>query len=326
MKRPGAAKGGITAAMISNSSETLKQHPGVYPAMHACYDGEGNVNLAAVRKLTRFLLEKGVHGLYVGGGTGEGLLQTAEERMKTLEAAVEENNGAVPIIAHIGAMTTGESVRLAKHAERAGVDAISSVPPFYFTYPEAAVKHYWTSIMDSAELPFIIYYIPASTGFHMSVSFLRELLENDKLLGIKMTTPGVYELQQYKEAGGERFLVYNGVDQQYLPGRVMGAHAGIGGNYNVMPELYVRLEQAFREGELAAAQRLQFAINEILTDMKALGGLFPVGKELIRMRGIDCGTPRQPLPAARLGDREAIRAILNKIMLAVEGEAPSPAI
>ncbi|MDF2663178.1 MAG: N-acetylneuraminate lyase [Paenibacillus sp.] len=309
--------------MTSEFGETLKLRPGVYPALHACYSNDGNVNPVAVRKLTRFLIDRGVNGLYVGGGTGEGLLQTAEERMKTLEAAIEENNGAVPIIAHVGAMTTGESVRMAKHAEQAGADAISSVPPFYFTYPEAAVKQYWNSIMESVQLPFIIYYIPASTGFHMTVSFLKELLENEKLLGIKMTTPGVYELQQYKEAGGERFLVYNGIDQQYLPGRIMGAHAGIGGNYNVMPELYVRLEQAFRKGAMEEAQRLQIAINEVLAAMKALGGLFPIGKELLRLRGIDCGLPREPLPAANVSDREAIRAILDNIMRAVEEEAPS---
>ncbi|MNI09922.1 N-acetylneuraminate lyase [compost metagenome] len=103
----------------------------------------------------------------------------------------------------------------------------------------------------------------------------------------------------------------------------MGAHAGIGGNYNVMPELYVRLEQAFRKGAMEEAQRLQIAINEVLAAMKALGGLFPIGKELLRLRGIDCGLPREPLPAANVSDREAIRAILDNIMRAVEEEAPS---
>lgn len=299
---------------------------GVHVAMNSCYDEQGELNAEGARRLTHFLIDKGVNGLYVGGGTGEGVLQSAEERMRMLEAVLEANAGRVTVTAHIGANTTKESVLLAKHAERAGADAVSSVPPIYYPYTEQAVQAYWEAVMDTCALPFIIYYIPGTTGFQMSPAMLRGLLANKQLLGIKMTTFNVYDLQQFKAIGGERFLVFNGPDQQYLAGRIMGADAGIGGTYGAMPELFVRLEREFRAGHVAEAQRLQFAINEIITDIRAIG-LFAAVKALVRLRGIDCGQPRLPLPAAKPSDAPAIRTIFEKIMEQVrEGEKrPDPA-
>jgi N-acetylneuraminate lyase len=290
--------------------------------MNSCYDGKGDVNPAAAGRLTRFLIEKGVNGLYVGGGTGEGILQSVEERKTMLEAVLEANAGRVTVTAHIGANTTKDSVQLARHAEQAGADAVSSIPPFYYSYTEEAVKAYWDSMMDNCSLPFIIYNIPSATGFQISNAMLKEMLGNEKLLGMKMTTFNVYELQQFKAIGGERFLLFNGPDQQYLAGRIMGASAGIGGTYGAMPELFVRLEREFRAGNVEEAQRLQFVINEIITAIRAIG-LFAAVKELVKLRGIDCGKPRLPLPAAKLSDGPAIRELYEKIMKLVRECEPS---
>lgn len=302
--------------------QSLNKFSGVHVAMNSCYDDKGDVNPAAAGQLTRFLIEKGVDGLYVGGGTGEGILQSVEERKTMLEAVLEANAGRVTVTAHIGANTTKDSVQLARHAEQAGADAVSSIPPFYYSYTEEAVKAYWGSMMDSCSLPFIIYNIPAATGFHMSNAMLKEMLGNEKLLGMKTTTFNVYELQQFKAIGGDRFLLFNGLDQQYLAGRIMGASAGIGGTYGAMPELFVRLEREFRAGNVGEAQRLQFVINEIITDIRAIG-LFAAVKELVKLRGIDCGKPRLPLPAAKLSDVPAIREIYEKIMKHVRECEPS---
>ncbi|MDF2726002.1 MAG: dihydrodipicolinate synthase/N-acetylneuraminate lyase [Paenibacillus sp.] len=297
----------------------LHQQPfsGVHVAMNSCYDDTGEVSPKAAKRLTRFLIEKGVNGLYVGGGTGEGILQTAEERMSILEAVLEENAGQVTVTAHIGANITKDSVRLAQHAEQAGADAVSSIPPFYYTYSEDAVKAYWDAMMDNCELPFIIYNIPAATGFNMSTAMLKDMLTRSKLLGIKMTTFSVYDIQQFKAIGGDKFKVFNGPDQQYLAGRLMGADAGIGGTYCAMPELFVRLERHIQNGQMKEAQDLQVVINEIITDIRAIG-LFAALKELVRLRGVDCGQPRLPLPAAKTSDGPTIRAIYDKIMKAVE--------
>lgn len=286
---------------------------GVHVAMPACYDAYGNVSPAAVKRLTRHLLDTGIRGLYVGGGTGEGVLQTEEERERTLEAVLEENAGTATVTAHVGAATTNAAVRLARHAEACGADAVSSIPPFYYTYTEETVKAYWLSIMESSALPFILYYIPAATGFRMTESMLRDMLRHERLLGIKMTTFDTYEMQRFKAIGGERFLVFNGPDQQYVAGRIMGADAGIGGTYGAMPELFLKLEREYRLGHVEEAQRWQFIVNDIITEIRSIG-LFAAVKGILRLRGVDCGEPRRPLPGLRPGDESAVQRLYETIV------------
>jgi N-acetylneuraminate lyase len=286
---------------------------GIHVAMVACYDKFGKVDPQAVKKLTRFLIDKGVQGLYVCGGTGEGILQTAAERMQTLEAVIEENRGRVTVTAHVGAATTEESIRLARHAEQTGADAVSSIPPFYYSYTEEAVKDHWLSIMDSTKLPFIMYYIPSSTGFRMTAAFLKQMLQHDRLLGIKMTTFDTAEMQQFKAVGGERLIVFNGPDQQYAAGRIMGASAGIGGTYGAMPELFLRIEREFRQGNVEEARRWQFIVNGFIEEIRSIG-LFAAVKEILRLRGVDCGKPRLPLPPLKETDVPRVRKLYEQIL------------
>ncbi|THF77318.1 dihydrodipicolinate synthase family protein [Cohnella fermenti] len=299
--------------MTAQWSEKFK---GVIVAMNSCYDAEGRVSPAAVKKLTRFLIDKGVNGLYVGGSTGEGLLQSVEERKLVLEAAIEASAGEVPIIAHVGALSTQDGIELAVHAEKAGAAALSAVAPFYYGYSEEAVGRHWSAIADSADLPFIIYHIPATTGFSLTKGLLKQLLANPKFIGIKTTTASTYELQQFKAMGGESFLMFNGPDEQYLAGRIMGADAGIGGTYGAMPELFVQLEKQYSAGRIEAARQVQFRINDIITDMLAVP-IYAALKELVRRRGVDCGDVRAPLPKLSAAHAEQIDALHAKIELAV---------
>jgi N-acetylneuraminate lyase len=287
----------VGANKIGDMQADVNKYSGVTVAMNSCYDGNGAINPDAVRQLTRFLIDKGVRGLYVGGSTGEGVLQTVEERKIVLEAVVAEARGEATLIAHVGAITTDESVELAVHAGEAGVDAISSIAPFYFSYSEEAVKRHWLEMMDAVELPFIIYNFPGTTGFQVTGKLLKELLAHERLLGMKTTSLSVFELQQFKAVGGDSFLVFNGPDHQYLAGRVMGACGGIGGTYNVMPELFLKIEREYTSGNIAEAQKWQFAVNEIIADFHRFGGSLGAIKEIIRLRGIDCGKPRRPIPA-----------------------------
>lgn len=278
-------------------SSKTKHYSGVFVALCSCYDEKGNVNPDAVRRLVRYYIDKNVNGLYVGGSTGECVLQTVEERKIVLEAACAEAKGEIAIIAHVGAITTKDSVELAAHAESSGADAISSIAPFYFNYREQDVKRYWLDIMEAGKLPFIIYNFPASTGFQVTGSLLKEMLAHDLLIGIKNTSLNVHDLQQFKAIGGPRFHVFNGPDQQYLAGRMMGASGGIGSTYGAMPELYLKMESEFAKGNNAEALYWQFAVNEIIPQLHKAGALAAI-KAIIRSRsGIDCGSPRSPLPA-----------------------------
>ena len=94
----------------------IKKYEGIIPAFYACYDRNGDINPAAVRELTRWFIEKGVQGLYVGGSSGECIYQSKEERKLVLENVMAEAKGKITIIAHIACNNTADSCELAAHA------------------------------------------------------------------------------------------------------------------------------------------------------------------------------------------------------------------
>ena len=273
----------------------LDKFKGVFVAMYSAYDQAGEVCENRVKKLARYYVNSGVKGLYVGGSSGEGVLQTADERKKVLEAVMEEVGSELTIIAHICANSTRESVELAVHAEKCGAHAISAVPAIYYRLSEKSVERHWQEMIDSSSLPFIIYNIPQTTGFNLTQSLFQKMAAQDKVIGIKMSGESVFELQQFKANAGKEFLVYNGPDEQFLGGRIMGADGGIGGTYGVMPELFCQLDAYYKQGAIEEAQALQTKINEIIIKLLSFPSLYGATKAILGLRGIETGDPRLPL-------------------------------
>ncbi|MEK3888607.1 dihydrodipicolinate synthase family protein [Bacillus sp. FSL K6-3431] len=291
----------------------LDKFKGVFIAMYSAYDKTGAVSEKRVKKLARYYVNTGVKGLYVGGSSGEGILQTVDERKKVLEAVMEEVGNELTIIVHIGANSTKESAELAIHAEQVKADAISAVPAIYYRLSEDSVERHWQVMIDSSSLPFIIYNIPQTTGFHLTQTLFKKMAAQDKVIGIKMSGESVFELQQFKANAGKEFLVYNGPDEQYLGGRIMGADGGIGGTYGVMPELFCQLDAYYKQGEVEEAQLLQAKINSIITRLLSYPSLYGATKAILSLRGIETGAPRLPLLPVREEDFEELRKLNEEI-------------
>lgn len=298
----------------------LDKYKGVIPAFYACYDSNGNVSAEAVRTLTRYLISKGVKGLYVGGSSGECIYQTVEERKITLENVVAEAQGKVTIIAHVACNNIAESRSLAAHAESLGVDAIASIPPIYFHLPESGIARFWNEISDAAaNTDFIIYNIPQLAGVSLTVPLFREMLKNPRVIGVKNSSLPVQDIQMFKDEGGENCVVFNGPDEQFVGGLAMGADGGIGGTYGVMPELFIKIKELMDAGNVQAARKIQFAANRIIYAMLACkANMYAVIKEILRRQGVDIGTARLPLAGISADDTERINACEKMIREAVD--------
>ena len=237
----------------------IKKYQGVIPAFYACYDAEGNISVEGVKALTRHLIAKGVKGVYVGGSSGECIYQHVEERKTVLEAVMSEAKGKLTVIAHVGCNNTADSMELARHAESVGVDAIASIPPIYFHLPEYAIAKYWNDMSAAApNTEFVIYNIPQLAGTALTMSLLNEMLKNPNVVAVKNSSMPTQDIQMFKDAGiaarGEgNFVVFNGPDEQFVSGRVIGADGGIGGTYAVMPELYLAMNDHINKGEIQEA-------------------------------------------------------------------------
>ena len=282
---------------------------GIHPAFYACYDDQGGISAERTGALAEHLLREGAQGLYVNGSSGECIYLDVEERMKALESVMHAVGGRMKVICHVACNNTRDSRRLAAHAESLGVDAIAAIPPIYFHLPEEAIAAYWNDISAAApRTPFIIYNIPQLAGVSLTLPLLQRMLRNPMVRGVKNSSMPTQDIQMFKSAGGEDFTVFNGPDEQYIGGRIMGADAGIGGTYAAMPRLFLRAEALLREGSLQKAQQVQFAINEIIYALcSARGNMYAVIKAVLSERhGLALGGVRAPLMNLQPGDEEVV--------------------
>ena len=282
----------------------LNKYQGIFPAFYACYDDAGEVSPARARAFTEYLIEKGVNGLYVGGSSGECIYHSVAERKALLEAVIAQAAGRVTIIAHVACNNTADSVELAAHAEKCGVDAIASIPPIYFHLPNYAIADYWNTMSAAApNTEFIIYNIPQLAGTALTMPLLNEMLKNPNVIAVKNSSMPTQDIQMFKDAGiqargADGFAVFNGPDEQFVSGRVMGADGGIGGTYAVMPELFLKMNELIEKGDIPAAREIQYKADRIIYKMcEAHGNLYAVMKEILRrMYGLELGGVRAPLP------------------------------
>ena len=273
----------------------VKKYQGIIPAFYACYDEAGNVDLEAVGALTRWFIEKGVKGLYVGGSSGECIYQSKEERKLVLERVMAEAKGKITVIAHIACNNTADSRELAAHAESLGVDAIAAIPPIYFKLPPYAIAQYWNDMSAAApNTDFVIYNIPQLAGVSLTPALLREMLKNPRIIGVKNSSMPIQDIEEFRAEG---CIVFNGPDEQLLSGLVAGAAGGIGGTYGVMPELYIKIYDLVQENRIPEARAIQDdCLKIILALCSCKGNMYAVIKECIRrLGGPDCGGVRAPL-------------------------------
>lgn len=290
----------------------LEKFRGVFVALNAIFTEDDEVNIDATKELVKIYKAKGVKGVYVCGSTGEGFMLSTEERMQVAEAVKEAAGDDFTVIVHVGCASTKESILLAKHCESIGVDAISAVPSVYYRLPAKSVEKHWDGIIDSTELPFIIYNIPQLTGFNLPYDLFKRMAQNPKVIGIKNSEEPVFGMERFRTIAGEDFIIFNGSDEQFLGGRLMGADSAIGGTYGTMPELFVRLNELINENKIEQAKALQFKINDVIFDLLSCDSLYGAAKQVISIRfGVECGQPRSPfLPVAR---DEKVIAIAEKI-------------
>ena len=260
----------------------------IMPAVVSMFDKDGNIDEAAQRKMIRFMLDKKVDGFYIGGATGEGFLMSEEERKKLLSICVDEIAGKVPAIAYVGTNSTKTAIELAKFAEKIGADAISSIPPAGFEF--AAIKEYYTDLAGSVKIPLLMY--TNMTTRQLTVSEAIELCNIPNCAGMKYTTHNYYNLKMFTLKMPDKYI-FGGADEMAGLAMISGATGLIGSTYNLTPEIFMDLRDAFIKGDMAEFSRL----NEIcvcIVDALIRNNFMASMKALLKMMGIGEGICRKP--------------------------------
>lgn len=299
----------------------LNKYKGVIPAFYACYGQQGQISPEAVQELTKYLVRQGVKGVYVNGSSGECIYLSVDEKKTVLENVMEAAQGKLTVIAHVACNNTKDSQELAAHAQSVGVDAIAAIPPIYFRLPEYAIARYWNDISDAApDTDFVIYNIPQLAGVTLTMGLFAEMRKNPRVIGVKNSSMPVQDIQMFKDAGGSDCIVFNGPDEQFISGRVMGAQGAIGGTYGAMPDLFLKMDELVKTGKLEDAKNLQYAVNAVIYKMcSARGNMYGVIKEILKIhQGLELGGVRSPLPALEESDMEIVREAAGMIQCARE--------
>ncbi len=264
---------------------------GVIPAMITSFNKDESINKEGIRKTVNYLISAKVDGLYITGSTGETFLMSQEEKKQAIEIIVEEVNGRVPVIAHIGSIGTKITTELGQYAEKIGVDALSALPPFYYGFSNDEIFNYYQDISNSTNLPITVYNI--SHAHLMDLDMLKRLASIKNVKGVKYTAPTHFNFSKIKKEIGNSFKIYSGMDEMSLSGLISGADGIIGSFYNLMPELFVDIYSKIKEENINEAKKIQEKINIIIIYALSKSG-YPFIKMGLNWLDVDSGYVRKP--------------------------------
>ncbi|RCS22138.1 N-acetylneuraminate lyase [Phyllobacterium salinisoli] len=284
---------------------------GIYSALLTPFLEDETIDRRGIGPLVDFQVRLGVDGLYVGGSSGEAMLQSLEERAACLADVAAAADGRFDLIAHVGTIATKDALQLSEHAAKSGYQAISAIPPFYYDFSRSEVMAHYRALADASSLPLIVYNFPARTsGF--TLPELIDLLSHSNIIGIKHTSSDMFLLECIRHAVPEA-LVYNGYDEMCLAGFAMGAQGAIGTTYNFMGDVFVALRTAMAEGRIGEARKLQTMANRVIQVLIKVG-VMPGSKALLEIMGVVCGPSRRPFQKMESLDRAALRDAIAPVL------------
>lgn len=256
------------------------------------------VDLWQIKKFTDYLAAGPVTGIYILGGTGEGVSFSNDERRSVAEAFVKASDGRLKTIVQVGHNSLPDARSLAAHAESLGVDAISATPPSYFKPGDVEMLASCLSeITEGApKTPFYYYHIPGMSGVDLSmIDFLEEGASRlPTLAGIKYSKADLAEFKRCLNYDQGHFDIPWGTDEMLLGGLATGAKSAVGTTYCYAAPLYQAIIDAVNEGDLAEAQRLQGLSVEMIDITLKHGGRGGL-KASMKLVGVDCGPQRYPI-------------------------------
>ena len=273
------------------------KYGGLWPAMLTPLDANGQPALGEAEKLVGLFVRQKLDGIYLLGSTGQGPLLSVAQRQAVAEAVVRAAAGKIPVMVHVGAVSTEDSVTLARHASQVGADAISSVGPIYYRPSADAVFEHYRQIGEAGGLPFFVYHLSMVNTLTLGGrEYVDRLLGLPNIAGMKFTDRDLYQLGLICAYAGDRLQIFSGADEVMCQAAMSGACGAIGTFYNLWGPACQRARDQFVNGSVEAGrsfmQKFQLALDEILASQSVWTFL----RSAMRIKyQIDIGPCRSPL-------------------------------
>ena len=289
-------------------------------------DAEGEIDEAGLRAYVDWLIDRGVHGLYPNGSTGEFTRFTAEERRRIIEIVVEQCAGRVPVLAGAAEANVRETLRACEHYAQVGADAVAIVAPYYYSVSPEGVWAYFDEIGRNTPIDVTLYNIPMFAS-PIDLTTIRRLAgDHQRIRAIKDSSGDVPAMMAMIDAvrpDRPDFSFMTGWDSCLLPMLMLGCDGGTNATSGVVPELTAQLFERAEAGRIDEARALQARITRVFDTLFGEAD-FPEGFRLgVRARGIDVGPGRTPRARqAREGDAARIADLKATLERLLTDEAP----
>lgn len=294
----------------------MQKLKGLIAAPFTPMDEKGELALEQIEALVHLYEKNDVNAAFICGTTGEGVSLTFEEKKQTMAQWGKVKGEKVKALFMLGGTCLKEMQELAIYARDHDMDGISILCPFYFKPAnEAQLVQFCKAVADTVpELAFYYYHLPALTGGHFSMAKFLAIADEQipNLAGIKYTAPNIMDFHACRMFKDEKYNLLWGTDEALLSGLAAGAEGAVGSTYNYAAPLYNQIIQAFEDGKMSKAEKLQQKAVKMVELLIKYGGT-GAGKAFMKLIGVDCGWFRAPVQSPTEEEVKALKRELEEI-------------
>lgn len=266
---------------------------GVLTAIVTPFDRDGALNIAELKHQVSRQISAG-NGIFCGGTNGEFFVLNEDEKVAVAAACVEEAAGRVPVVAHIGEVSTRETIRLGQRVAKLGVDAVSVITPWFVPLKQDELINHYTAVADALSVPVFLYNIPARTGNTIEPQTARQLAQHANIIGLKDSAGSYESLKGFLDAVRDipGFNILNGPDSLIHQGFVDGCSACISGLANVAAEEINAIWARFKAGDIEGSHLAQESVTGLRTNLYKIAFSPAVVKKALQLMGYEVGESR----------------------------------
>jgi 4-hydroxy-tetrahydrodipicolinate synthase len=286
---------------------------GIIPPIVTPFDQAGEIDEAAFRNVVRFTIGKGVHGICVGGSTGEGHTYTTAEFVRLMEIAAEEAAGRTPLMAGIITNSTKNAIDRAKAIAHLKVAALQITPVHYLFKPDddATYRHF-EAITAEVKTPVVIYNV-VPWNYLSPVLLVRIMKGLPGVIGVKQSAGDLKLMADLLLTAPKDKLIFTAVDALLYPSFALGSHGTIAANPAAVPGVCVALWDAVQRGDYKTALKIHESLLRFWNTI--VGDNLPANvKYAITRQGCAAGLPRMPMPVSSPEQHRAIDAALDEVL------------
>ena len=275
---------------------------------------DGKVDEEAFIRLIEFQIKGGVDGIVPCGTTGESATLTHDEHNCVVDIAIDAAAGRVKVIAGAGSNSTGETIKLTRHAKEAGADGALLITPYYNKPTQAGLYEHYSRVAAEVDIPIILYNVPSRTGVNMTPETTGRLSKIDNIVGIKDATGDIAVVTEVIERSVEGFEIISGDDFITMPMLAIGGQGVISVTSNIAPREVSDMCRLFFEGKLEESRKLHYSLQPLHRVMFIETSPIPA-KTALAMMGVIGGELRLPLVALAKENKEELEKALKNYKL-----------